>query len=138
MYRCKLILKSKLGFAGLSFLLMLAFVMPFNDKWNWLTEPMVVLFYCPFLISLGAGAVLSKRFSKICIFSGKISYPLYMTHYAAIWMFLNYYTKYQPGTMTLSFIIIAGTIIMILFAYLVMKFYDIPLRKYLTAKRKAI
>lgn len=137
-YRSNLIIKSRLGFIGLSILLALAFIMPFNDKWNWLTEPFVVLFYFPLLISLGAGARLSEGLRKICIFSGKISYPLYMTHYAAIWMFLNYYTKYQPGTMQLSFIIIAGTIVLVMFAYVVMKFYDIPVRKYLTAKRKTI
>ena len=134
-YRSNWIIKSKLGFAGLSILLLLALLMPFTD-WNWLTEPIIVLLYFPLLIVLGAGATLTQGLKKICIFSGKISYPLYMTHYMVLWMFLNYYTKYKPETNQLAFIIITGTILLVGFAYLVMTFYDIPVRKYLTDRRK--
>ncbi|WP_214225510.1 acyltransferase [Pedobacter sp. B4-66] len=134
-FRFNWIIKTKLGFIGLSILLSLAFVVPFTT-WNWLTEPLVVLVYFPVLIALGAGAQLSQGLKKICIFFGKISYPLYMTHYAAIWIFLNYYTKYKPATGQLTIIIITGTILLLGVAYLVMVFYDIPVRKYLTSKRK--
>lgn len=133
-YRSNWIIKNKLGFVGLSILLLLAFVMPVSSKWNWLTEPFVVLFYFPLLISLGAGAMLTTSLKKLCIFSGKISYPLYMTHYAVLWMFGNYYTSHKPGTMQLTFIIIAGIILLIGFAYLAMVVYDIPVRKYLSDK----
>jgi peptidoglycan/LPS O-acetylase OafA/YrhL len=134
-YRSNWIIKSKLGFVSLSVLLLLALLMPFTD-WNWLTEPIVVLFYFPLLIALGAGATLTQGIRKLCIFSGKISYPLYMTHYAVIWMFLNYYTKYKPEASQLAFIIPIGTILLVGFAYLTMVFYDIPIRKYLTDRRK--
>lgn len=133
-YRFNWIIKSKLGFIGLSILLSLAFIMPFTN-WNWLTEPLVVLIYFPVLIAVGAGAEISLRLKKICIFFGKISYPLYMTHYAVIWMFLNYYTVHKPGTGQLTLIIIAGTGLLLLIAYLVMVFYDTPVRRYLTSKR---
>lgn len=136
-YRFNWMIKNKLGFIGLTVLLMLAFLMPFT-KWNWLTELGVVLFYFPFIIALGAGAMLSPGIKKICTFSGKISYPLYMTHYAAIWVFLNYYTKYKPDTLHLSFIIITGVFLLVGFAYLAMILYDIPVRRYLTNKRKQI
>ena len=137
-YRFNWIIKSKIGFIGLSVLLALAFIMPFNTGWNMFTEPLVVLFYFPLLIALGAGATLTPRLKNLCIFSGKISYPLYMTHYAVIWMFLNYYTNHKPGTTQLFFIITTGTILLVGVAYLVMRFYDIPVRKYLTEKRKRI
>jgi peptidoglycan/LPS O-acetylase OafA/YrhL len=133
-YRSNWIIKSKLGFIGLAILLFLAFVMPFS-KWNWLTEPLVVLFYFPLLIALGAGAILTPGLKKVCLFLGKISYPLYMTHYAVLWMFGNYYTSHKPGTVQLTFIVIAGLILLVGAAYLVMVFYDIPVRKYLSAKR---
>ncbi|MEB0264031.1 MULTISPECIES: acyltransferase [unclassified Mucilaginibacter] len=134
-YRSKWVIKNKLGFVGLGALLILAFVMPFN-KWVWLTEPLVVLFYFPLLVSLGAGAVLTPGLKKLCQFSGNMSYPLYMTHYAAIWAFGNYYNANKPATGQLALIIIVGMILLVAFAYLVMVFYDIPVRKYLTAKRK--
>jgi peptidoglycan/LPS O-acetylase OafA/YrhL len=113
----------------------LAFLMPYS-KWNWIIEPLVVLLYFPLLLSLGAGAALSQGFKKLCVFSGKISYPLYMTHYAFIWMFLNYYTSHKPGTSQLTLIIITGTILLTCIAYFVMVAFDIPVRKYLTSKRK--
>ncbi|MCR4030792.1 MULTISPECIES: acyltransferase family protein [Flavobacterium] len=134
-YRSNCIIKNKLGFAGLTVLLLLAFIMPFS-KLNWIAEPLVVLFYFPLLISLGAGAVLKPGLEKICIFSGKISYPLYMTHYAFLWMFGNYYTNYKPQTSQLVLIVTASVVLLVGFAYLVMVIYDIPLRNFLNKKRK--
>jgi peptidoglycan/LPS O-acetylase OafA/YrhL len=97
-YRSNWIIKNKLGFIGLAILLLLAFMMPFS-KWNWLSEPVAVLFYFPMLVALGAGATLTPGLKQVCLFSGKISYPLYMTHYAVLWMFGNYYTTHKPGSM---------------------------------------
>lgn len=133
-YRANWIIKNKLGFIGIAILLFLAFVMPFS-KWNWLSEPLVVLFYFPLLIALGAGATLTPGLKKICIFSGEISYPLYMTHYAVLWMFGNYYGSHKPGTWQLALIIITSLILLVSAAYLVMIIYDIPVRKYLSRKR---
>ncbi|RDC62536.1 hypothetical protein AHMF7616_01130 [Adhaeribacter pallidiroseus] len=58
LYRSNWMLKNRLGFVGLAILLFLAFIMP-GSKWNWLTEALVVLFYFPLLVSLGAGSSLS-------------------------------------------------------------------------------
>jgi peptidoglycan/LPS O-acetylase OafA/YrhL len=134
-YRSGWIIKNKLGFIGMAALLMLAFLMPFT-KWNWLTEPLVVLFYFPLLVALGAGSALAPGVKKLCNFSGNISYPLYMTHYAVIWMFANYYVANKPGPGKLSIIIITSMVLLVGIAYLVMVIYDIPVRKYLSAKRK--
>ena len=133
-YRYQLIIKNKLGFLGVAILLFLAFVMPFG-KWNWITEPLVVLFYFPLLIALGAGANLTKGFEKLCTFFGKISYPLYTTHYAVLWMFGNYYSAHKPAAAQLALIIITSLIMLTAIAYLVMTIYDIPVRRYLTRKR---
>jgi peptidoglycan/LPS O-acetylase OafA/YrhL len=137
-YRFKLIIKNKLGFTGLSVLLVLAFLMPFSNKWNWLSEPLVVILYFPLLVALGAGAgaTLAPVLKKICILSGKLSYPLYMTHYAVMWMFGNYLATHKPGAGQLTFVIIAGLITLSAFTYLVMVFYDTPVRNYLRRKRQ--
>lgn len=135
LYRYNLIWRNKLGFGGLAVLLVAAFLMP-HGSWNWLAESLVVLFYFPLLVSLGAGAMLSDVSKKICIFSGKLSYPLYMTHYWVIWIFGNYFLKYQPSGIKLVLIVVLGTLCLIGFASLVMVFYDGPIRKYLTLKRE--
>lgn len=134
-YRSNWIIKNNLGFIGLAVLLSLAFVMP-HFKWNWVAEALVVLFYFPLLVALGAGSSLSPGLKKFCTFSGNISYPLYMTHYAALWMFGNYYTNNKPGTTELLLIVSIGTVLLVGLAYFVMVVYDVPLRRYLSSKRR--
>ena len=134
-YRSGWIIKNKLGFFGVALMLFMAFIAPFT-KWAWVSEPLVVLFYFPFLITLGAGASVTEGIKKFCVFLGNISYPLYMTHYAVLWIYGNYYLSHKPGTTQLALIIIPSVILLIGAAYLVMRFYDIPVRKYLTERRK--
>jgi len=135
-YRSKWIIKNRFGFLGLSILLILAFIMPYT-KWNFITEPLVIIVYFPLIIALGAGTVLRNSVKNLCIFAGKISYPIYMTHYVAIFIFANYYNKYKPDSLALTTIIIIGTLLLIGFAYLMMIIYDTPIRKYL-AKSKIL
>ncbi|NCU03587.1 MAG: acyltransferase, partial [Chitinophagaceae bacterium] len=89
------------------------------------------LIYFPLIVSLGAGTQLSERVKNICTLSGSISYPLYMTHYAFMWIFGHYLSAQKPGTTELTIVVVAGTVLLIVFSYLVMKFYDTPVRKYL-------
>lgn len=133
-FRFNLIIRSKIGFLTLSVLLLLAFLMPFN--WGWIGELLVVLLYFPLLISFGAGAQVTDGLKKLCKFSGNISYPLYMTHYAVIFMFLHYYTAAQPTTTQLVLIIITGMLLLTGVAYIAMVSFDIPVRRYLNEKRK--
>lgn len=135
LYRSNWIIKNKLGFPGLAILLFLAFIVP-SSRWDWLTEPLIVLFYFPFIISLGVGSTLSAIWKKICRFSGNISYPLYMTHYAAIWIFWSYYKSKKPSLDELPFVIIPAVIFLVIFAYCTMVFYDLPIRRYLSRKRR--
>jgi len=136
-FRSNWVIKNKFGLMGLSVLLLFAFTMPYT-KWNWLAELLVVLFYFPLIIAFGAGAKLKPGFKKICVFLGKLSYPLYMTHYAAIWIFSSYYNSHKPATTSLYFIITAAIILLVSLSYLVMVVYDIPVRKYLTHKREQV
>lgn len=133
-FRYNLVIKSNFGFLSLSILLLLAFLMPFH--WGWIAQLAVVLLYFPLLIALGAGTKVSDGLKKLCKFSGDISYPLYMTHYAVIFMFLNYYTATQPTTAQLVIIVITGMIVLTGVAYVAMVAFDIPVRRYLNAKRK--
>lgn len=135
-YRFKWIIPSKLGFLGLTLLLMPAFLYSFNPEWNFITEPLIVLFYFPLIVALGAGAVTSVNTKRICVFSGNISYPLYMTHYFAIWIFGTYQSIYKFSGFTLFAIVSLSTLVLIGLAYLTMTYIDVPIRKYLTEKRK--
>jgi peptidoglycan/LPS O-acetylase OafA/YrhL len=132
-YRSNWIIKNRIGFAGLAVLLSLAFLMPLS-QYEWAVEALIVLIYFPLLVALGAGSCLAPQWKKVCQFSGGISYPLYMTHYAAIWIFGSYITTRKPEADKLVYIVIGGTVLLVMCAYAAMVLYDTPVRRYL-AKR---
>lgn len=130
-FRYQLFIKNRFGFLPLALLLALAFFVPFNEHYNWLTEPILVVFYFPLIIALGAGTTNSTKSNLVCKFSGEISYPLYITHYFVLWSFLNYYQEAQPSNQTLSWVIPMLILGQITVAYLALKLYDLPLRRWL-------
>lgn len=130
-YRSGWIIKNKLGLIGMSVLLMLAFVTPYNEQWSGIIEPIIVVFYFPLILSLGAGARLSSKHSKINKLSGDISYPLYMTYYPFMWIFANYVVAKEPSVADLSWVIPVSVISLICLAYIVTEFIDFPIRRYL-------
>jgi peptidoglycan/LPS O-acetylase OafA/YrhL len=136
-YRSSWIIKSRLGFAAISVLTLAVFLFPFSNKWNYVTESVIVIFYLPLLVALGAGATLRPVFSKICKFSGELSYPLYMVHYPFIWIFFSYLEKYKPTMDEKAVIIPICTALLIGFAWLVLKFIDEPIRKYFKVRMEA-
>lgn len=87
----------------------------------------------PLLVYLGAsGKTTDKVTTRICKFLGDISYPLYMVHYPFIYLYYAWvknenitFTESLPGAIG----VVAGSIIL---AYICLKFYDMPVRKYLT------
>ncbi len=91
-----------------------------------------VLFF-PLLVYLGASGKTTDKYTKrICNFLGDISYPLYMVHYPFIYLYYawvknNSLTFYEslPGALG----VVVGSIVL---AYICLKWYDIPVRKYLT------
>lgn len=133
-HRCKFTIRNRFGFVTLAVLLVIPFVMPWTG-WNAGAESLAVLFYFPLIVALGAGTKPGAGFYDLCLFSGKISYPLYMTHYAGIWIFANYYTLEKPEGTKLAIIITTATIVLVGVAYLIMRIYDTPIRKYLTSRR---
>lgn len=130
-YRCKWVIKSRLGFIGLSVLLLIAFLIPFRPAVNYITDSVVVIVYFPLLIAIGAGTAVADKFNKLCKFFGDISYPLYMIHYPFLWLLCSYMEKYKPTLITMTIVIIVGTPLLIGLAYMIMTYIDIPVRKLL-------
>lgn len=130
-YRIKWIIRSRLGFATIGVLLLAALLFPFSKQYNYIIDPVIVAFYFPLLVALGAGGTLRSWFSGLCRFCGRISYPLYMVHYPFIWIFLSYVEKYKPTLAEMGWIAAAGTLLLIGLAYVVLVFVDEPVRNYL-------
>ncbi|QNL51674.1 acyltransferase [Olivibacter sp. SDN3] len=136
LYRSNWKITSKLGFMSLGVLLVAVFFIPFNEKLNWIADLLVVLFYFPFLVVLGAGARLDPKCTKICKFSGEISYPIYMIHYPFIWLFMSYVEKKQPDMDQMNMIILIGVALLVALAYGVLILLDLPIRKRIKNRMK--
>lgn len=133
-YRANWIVKNRLGFIGMSILLLIGFLVPYRDSYNWIVEPILVLFYFPLLVLLGAGATLKPSLKKVAKLSGEISYPLYMVHYPFVWVFLTYVMTVKPTMSLLTTVISVSVILLIILAYLIMVFVDSPIRKFFTSR----
>jgi peptidoglycan/LPS O-acetylase OafA/YrhL len=132
-YRMRWRPRNRLGFAGLSLLLILALTMPYATG-AWVREAAVTILVFPLLVALGAGTTVSPRVERLCQISGDLSYPLYMTHYAVIWIWGDYADKGHLAHGSLWTRVALGTSVMVAFAWAVFKLYDEPLRRTLRAK----
>ena len=129
-YRMGWRLRTRLGFGLLSILLLLALTMPYT-RGAWGREAAAIILYFPLLVALGAGATVSARTERLCRFSGDLSYPLYMTHYSAIWIWGDLAKKHKLVTGGLVPAVLCGVVIMVTVAYIAMVGYDQPVRAYL-------
>ena len=110
------------------------FVFPHYDK-DWGTEIFFVIIVFPLIVALGAGTNAKGAVHKICLFLGRLSYPLYMTHYWMMWILAGY-METNPGAKNLYYASGITVIAAIGLAYAVLKLYDEPVRKWLTMRIK--
>jgi len=100
---------------------------------NGMYDTLCCILFFPLLVYLGAsGKSTDKYTTLICKFLGDISYPLYMVHYPFIYL---YYAWVKNNNLTFQESLpgAAGVVIgSIILAYICLRFYDIPVRKYLT------
>ena len=89
----------------------------------------------PLIVYIGASGEIKGKFAnKLCKFLGDISYPLYMVHYPFIYLYYAWvknenltFAQSLPGAAALFI----GSIIL---AYLSLKLYDEPVRRFLTKR----
>lgn len=87
----------------------------------------------PLIVYIGAsGKTTDKLTTKVCKFLGDISYPLYMVHYPFIYLYFAWvknedltFEQSLPGAIAL----VVGSVVL---AYVCLKLYDEPVRKFLT------
>lgn len=102
---------------------------------NGLYDTMCALALFPLLVYLGASGKTTDRITtRVCKFLGDISYPLYMVHYPFIYLYYAWvknenltFGESLPGAAAL----VVGSIVL---AYLCLKLYDEPVRRFLTER----
>ncbi len=104
---------------------------------HWLFDLAAIFLLLPAMVCLGARAPMtSPGLQKFCEISGKISYPLYLVHHpivravAAVGQMPRF--NFSP-----ALILAVGTAISIGVAWLALKFYDEPVRSFLSRRRAA-
>jgi peptidoglycan/LPS O-acetylase OafA/YrhL len=107
-----------------------------NTRWiNGIYDSVLVIFIFPFLVLLGAsGKITSNNTMHLNKFLGDISYPIYMIHYPFMYLFYAWVWKHEytfAQTWPVALLLVIGNIVL---AWLILKFYDMPLRKYLSRR----
>ena len=102
---------------------------------NGLYEAMVIIVVFPVIVAMGAGEQVSGHVAtRACRFLGAISYPLYITHYALIyiytaWVYDGKLTPLQGLAWGTALFLTAVAI-----AYACLKLYDEPVRRWLNRR----
>jgi len=131
--------RPRIGLLPLSILLLVAFQMPkFSNvgglSVNGLYDAACVLLLFPLIILAGAHSEAGAGMMRLCKFSGKLSYPLYITHIPFVYVISNFaHTRHPRQTVLLSwiFLILPFTIGV---AWLALKCWDEPVRTWLTRR----
>lgn len=107
-----------------------------SDVWkNGLYDALCIVLVFPLVVYIGAsGTVNAGPGGKVCAFLGAISYPIYIIHYP----FVYTYTAWVGQTrapLAAAWPWAIGTFVgCIALAYLCLKFYDIPVRRWLSER----
>ena len=103
---------------------------------NGVFEMICIAVVFPLLVCMGAsGKTTDKQSTAICKFLGDISYPLYAIHYPIMYVFYSWLIKKQlytlEDTWPVAAVVYFGSIAL---AYLCLKLYDEPVRRWLGNK----
>ncbi len=110
---------------------------------NGIYDSLIVIVVFPLLVYLGScGQIQSIRGKQFATFLGNLSYPLYITHYPIMYVFMAWVVRNElhidpTSTDKLPHLIIASLatlLISILIGHFSFKCYDQPVRKWLTHK----
>lgn len=104
---------------------------PMPAPWDWIYEALIVLIAYPVMINLGASGEPGPTATSVYLFMGRLSFPLYITHYPLVRVFSNYARSRNLADGQLWLLMAIELIFIIVFAYAVMKVFDQPVRAWL-------
>jgi peptidoglycan/LPS O-acetylase OafA/YrhL len=128
------------SFAISSLLLVVALSLPrfgaTPHHWtNGLYDAMCVLLLFPLIVAIGAGEKSVQGTSvRIARFFGDLSFPLYITHYPLIYLYTVWVIDNQVAPGPGAFWGCALVITAVAIAYVSLKWYDEPVRRWLSAR----
>lgn len=130
--------KVKGAFWTCSAMLILLFSVPYiaspgNTSINSLYEVVCIAIIFPFIVWLGACGCCGERTARLNKLLGDISYPLYIVHYPIMYLFYAWLIKNEYYTLQdcwgMALVVVTSSIVL---AFLCLKLYDEPVRRWLT------
>lgn len=104
---------------------------------NGIYDTVCTLIVFPAIVYLGAsGRTTDPHSARTCEFLGQISYPVYIIHYPFMYMMYAWAWKNSLGFDTVLPVAAGIVVTVIILAWLFLKFYDEPLRRYLNSRLK--
>lgn len=106
-------------------------------NWNGVFEAVCIVVVFPVLLWLGASErPVGPRRSALYRLLGDVSYPLYIVHYPLFYLFYAWLvrsgTYSLAGALWQSAAVVGGSLVL---AWLALRFYDVPVRRWLSGRR---
>ncbi|WP_343731708.1 acyltransferase [Duganella sp.] len=102
---------------------------------NGLYDALCIILVFPLVVYIGAsGQVHSGIGNKVCAFLGAISYPIYIIHYPIIYTYTAWAQKNKVPLLDALPVTAAAFVACVAVAYLCLRFYDVPVRRWLSQR----
>jgi len=131
--------RPQIGLLILSILLVVIFQAPkfpnvSGFSLDGLYDAACVLFLFPIIIICGAHSNAGAGMVRLCKFSGRLSYPLYITHIPFVYVIANFANTRHPATSVVLVCIFLLLPTVIAVAWLALRYFDEPVRAWLTSR----
>jgi peptidoglycan/LPS O-acetylase OafA/YrhL len=127
--------KLRIGFLPLTVAITVAILLPIwreagGIKWNGLYEAAVIILLFPAVILAGAHSDAGKGMTLLCKISGRLSFPLYITHFPFMYIYMNWVAT-GPGNGAIAVVATGALIFVLAFAWVAFRLWDEPIRTWL-------
>ncbi len=132
----------RIGWLPLSIVMLAAIAAPTlppmgGIKVNGLYEALIVILLFPAILIAGRHSEAGRGMLWLCKASGRISYPIYITHFPFLYLWMNFVATGQASRGQLLAIGTALVPLLLLVAWLAYRFWDVPIRARLGAWLRA-
>ena len=131
------LIRLRAGFWWCSLAVVAALAMPHitneaNSLPDGIYQAVAILVVFPLIVSAGAGSHVTGRSARLCIWLGRLSFPLYITHYPIVYAQRAWHCSHASlpvGVQVMFFL--CCVVASVLLAQACLKLYDEPVRRWL-------
>ncbi|MDR1601130.1 MAG: acyltransferase [Tannerella sp.] len=140
LYRLGKVIHIRQSFLWCSLLLIAVLIVPRvggpeSDWMNGVYEAAVIIVVFPLIVAMGAGGKVKKKSaSRLYKLLGDMSYPVYLVNYPLCYVHTAWVAKTKCTLAEGAWVAVGVFVAILLISYAAMRFYDIPVRKWLRKK----